>query len=120
MKEKISNLARLNHANDANKEIQDYMINVSLENFYKEKLKASACMYQLIIVGEALKHVSNEVKNKNPNVKRRYTTSLRNKLAHEYHAIVLSIIYKNLNNDILILKNQIEEIIKELEKEFET
>lgn len=45
MREKISNLARLKHANDAIKEIQDYMIEVNPENFKHQKLKASACMY---------------------------------------------------------------------------
>lgn len=64
-------------------------------------------MYQLIIIGEAIKHVSDEIKNKYPDVKWRYATALRNKLAHEYHDIVLSMIYKIIDTDILVLQNQL-------------
>ncbi|NCS29698.1 MAG: DUF86 domain-containing protein, partial [Microcystis aeruginosa F13-15] len=69
--------------------------------------------YHLQIIGEAARATSQEFKARYPEVPWRDASDLRNLTIHEYFCINLEIIWDIVENDIPLLKGQIEAILQE-------
>ena len=70
----------------------------------------------LEIIGEAVAHISDDLKQNYPEIPWKDIKRIRNIVVHEYFGINLKVIWNTLNNDIPILKNQIQTIIDDIEK----
>lgn len=81
-----------------------------------QDIKTYYALERLIeIIGEAAKQISPELKNFYPEVCWQDIIAMRNFLAHEYNKIDYSIIWQTIDNDIPVLKKQIEKIFEEIE-----
>jgi len=69
---------------EAAKEITAFLKGVRYDDFVRSKMIRSAVERQLMIVGEAANHVSEEFQEKHPEIPRRQIIGQRNVLAHEY------------------------------------
>ena len=56
------------------------------------RLKRDALLYNLMIVGEAVKAISDETKARQPDIPWREIAGLRDLLAHEYYQIEIDVI----------------------------
>jgi len=72
-----------------------------------ERIRRDALLYNLLILGEAVKGLGDETKARRPEVPWRQIGGLRDVLAHEYYRIDLTEIEKIVNNDLPALKSAV-------------
>ena len=60
----------------------------------------SAILHQLLVLGEAIKRLSEEFRALHPEVPWRMVAGMRDKLIHEYDAVDLEEAWKTINSDI--------------------
>ena len=107
MKGKLSDKARLQHILDAICEIENYVKNISIEEFSKSSEKKFASVKQMEIIGEAANRINEETINNHPEVEWTKIIALRNILVHEYYVIDENIVWNIITEDLPKLKNQI-------------
>lgn len=104
---------RLIHIQEAILEIKSYTSGISELEFQNDSKTSNAVLYKFVVIGEATKNIDSEILEKY-NYPWHIPKSFRNFIAHEYHRINLSRVYKATQN-----LDELLEIIKEiLKKEF--
>lgn len=93
--------------------IEQYKKSTAFSTLGENQLILDAILYNLQIIGEAAKHVSNDVRNKYPDVEWRKIAGLRDIVAHEYFGISLEIVWDVLENKLPPLNNAIKKILQE-------
>ena len=86
---------------------------LSLKKFLHDDRTYHASLRLLEIIGEAVKHISQETKARYPDVKWRKIAGFRDIVAHDYFGISDEIDWDVIQNEIPILTLQIEQIIRE-------
>ena len=109
---KNENSVRLKHILDAIAQIEIYLQDLDETQFWQDKLKQDGVIRQLEIIGEAIKHLSDELRDANPQVPWRKAAGIRDRLAHGYYNVSLEIVWETTQNSLPILKTQIEEILE--------
>ena len=89
-----------------------YTKDCNFENFSKNEEKVDATVFALSQIGELVKNISKETMEKYSNIEWIIIKNLRNKIVHDYEGINLNLIWDIIQNDILELKNSLQEIIK--------
>lgn len=82
--------------------------------FEQQELIQTWIIHHLQIVGEAARTISQNLKAQYPDISWRDAADLRNLVVHEYFRINIDIIWDIVENDIPILKKQIQNILQEL------
>mgnify|MGYP003393027222 CR=1 FL=1 len=107
MKPYHSDRARLLHARDAIEHIFVYIG----EDPARGNRTRDAVIRQLEIIGEACNHVSQEVKDSNPQIVWREIVAMRNHLSHGYFQVEMTDVWDTVDNDLQPLLEQIIELI---------
>ncbi|MEK6952586.1 MAG: DUF86 domain-containing protein [Nanoarchaeota archaeon] len=102
------------HILESIKNIEEFSKSLSKEEFAKSRLKQSAIIRELEIIGEASKNLSDEFKNKYKIIEWKLIAGFRDKLAHHYFGIVLERVWNIIEKDLPNLKKEIEKIISEI------
>ena len=71
-------------------------------------------MREIEVIGEAVKNISEILKNKHPEVKWREIAGTRDKMIHHYFGIDLNIVWGIVKIDLPDLKNKMLKIKREL------
>ena len=71
---------------------------------------------EIEIIGEAVKNISMDLKNKYPRIEWKEIAGTRDKMIHHYFGVDLNIIFSIIKNNLPILKNQILKIEKKLQE----
>src|SRR5437016_3763534 len=112
MRSSTGDKQRLLHIKDAIEEIGNYTKGSDEEIFLRDSMMKYACVKQIEIIGEVARVLSDEFKNKYTEVKWFSIAGIRNLLIHEYWGIDFNVLWKVINEDIPVLKEQIESILK--------
>jgi len=94
-------------------QIEEYLDNVNENEFYRNPEKQDAVLRRLEIMGEAVKHISEEIRDKYDDVPWRRIAGMRDIIIHEYFGITLSMVWVVAKRDLPNLKSRIEKIIKD-------
>jgi len=96
--------------------VERYVADLSFQEFIQDEMRVDAVVRNLEVIGEAAKHVPEEVRREYPFVEWRKITGLRDVLIHEYFGVDLDVLWDIVKNKIPILKRSTERIL-ELGKE---
>ncbi|MEL4895456.1 HepT-like ribonuclease domain-containing protein [Crocosphaera sp. Alani8] len=101
---------RLQDILDTIKQIEKYA-EPGKDRFMKDELIQTWVVHHLIIIGEASSRVSQETKEKYPDLPWVGTIDVRNIITHEYFRIALNIIWMIVKDNLPDLKEKIENIL---------
>ena len=97
----------LRHILDATKRIEEYIQDVTEEEFYQHNLVQDGVIRQLEIIGEATKQLSEELRNSHALIPWRDIAGMRDKLIHHYFGVDIDEIWLTAKSDIPILKAEV-------------
>ena len=96
-------------------QIEKYINKVDEDKFSKNTQLQDAVMRRLEIIGEAVKNLPTEYKNKHTKIPWKNIAGMRDILIHEYSGVNLKRVWKVIKEDLIDLKGNISEIRKESE-----
>ena len=92
--------------------IRSFTKGVTQGRFVKDVLIQSATLKQLENIGEAVKNISEDLKEKNPAVSWGNIIGTRNILIHNYLKVDLDKIWSTVVDDLPVLKIELEKMLK--------
>jgi len=93
--------------------IEKYTYGMNFDYFSQNELVQDAVLRNLEIIGEAVKNLPEEVKNRYSNVEWRKIAGLRDILIHAYFEVDLEIVWDIVRNKLPELKTQVISILSE-------
>ena len=106
----------LHHVINASERIPEYLEGVNRVRFETYHLLQDGVIRQLEIIGEAIKRVSKDMRVIYPEVPWQDIAGMRDKLIHDYFGVDIETVWLTAHDDIPILKQQVEGILRELGK----
>ena len=102
----------IKHIRDSILRVERFMGGMNFEKFKTEELVQSGVIRQLEIIGEASKNISTKFKNSHPEIEWKEMAGMRDKLIHFYFGVNLKTAFSTVKENIPVLKEQIESILK--------
>jgi uncharacterized protein with HEPN domain len=84
------------------------------EAFEHDELIQNWVVHHLQIIGEAVRHLSSQLRERHPEVAWSSIMGMRNILVHDYFAIDLNAVWKVVEHDLAELKCHVETILKQM------
>jgi uncharacterized protein with HEPN domain len=94
--------------------IQSYIAEINEKEFEDNPEKQDAVLRRIEVIGEAVKQLSSETKTKYPEVRWREIAGMRDIVIHQYFGVSIGLIWRVATSDLLILKDQIQDILNEI------
>ena len=114
MPDKFGDKIRLEHALDAVAELETFMLGVDLDTFLSSTVLRLACVRSLEIIGEAVSHVSKQLRAEHLDIDWKDIIGLRIIIAHEYFGLSYELIFGIFQDDIPEFKSKVEKIVRSL------
>ena len=92
--------------------LEEYMSGVTEEQFYADRKLQMAAIKELEIIGEAVRNLPREFKDKYPSIPWKGIAGMRNFLIHEYFEIDLDLVWDTIESRIPELKTEIKKLMK--------
>ena len=96
---------------EACQKVQRYVEGVSFEAFTGNSMRVDAVLHNLLIIGEAVKGVPDEMRKEHTDIEWRKIAGLRDIVAHEYFGIDFEIIWDVVQNKLPDLNQSIASIL---------
>ena len=111
------NRVYIQHISDAILAIEKFTENASKEEFSRDDMVQSAVIRKIEIIGEAVKKLEDDFKEKYNFILWRRIAGMRDKLIHEYFGVDVERVWEVVQKDLPLLKGQIYKILKEIDEE---
>lgn len=107
-------LIYIEHILDSINAIEDFSKALSKEELISNRLKQSAIVREIEIIGEAVRNISEKLKNKHKEIEWKNIVGTRDKMIHHYFGVDLNIVWEIIKTNLPDLKSKISKIKKEL------
>lgn len=103
----------LRHILDAIVTVEGYLRGVSEKKFKSTNLLQDGAIRQIEIIGEAVRHVSKDLRRTYPEIPWQDIAGMRDKLIHDYFGVDLEKVWLTTQEDLPPLKKKVLEILKD-------
>ncbi|MFH1095882.1 MAG: DUF86 domain-containing protein [Candidatus Desantisbacteria bacterium] len=100
---------------DAMEKAVRFTKDISYEDFAIDDKTAFAVVRALEIIGEAVKNVPHEFREKYPKIPWREMAGMRDKLIHDYFGVSLDVVWKAVKEEVPPIKPLIEKMLDDME-----
>ena len=107
-------LAFIEHILDSINAIKIFSKNLKKEKLMSDRLKQSAIIREIEVIGEAVKNISENLKNKHREIKWKEIAATRDKMIHHYFGVDLNIVWDIIKINLPDVKDKILKIKREL------
>ena len=97
-------------------DIETFSKNLTKEKFLLDKLRISAIIRQIEIIGEAVKNIPTEFRKMHQHIPWVKMAGMRDVIIHTYFTVDLDTVWKVIKDDLPIIKKQIQNIKNDLTK----
>src|SRR3990172_2479619 len=91
--------------------IEDYTKDLTEEQFSRNTEAQDAVLRRLAIIGEAVKHLPEDLKEKHKQIPWKQIAGARDIFVHEYFGVGIERVWETIQEDLPELKKVVEEII---------
>jgi len=105
-----NDLAFIEHILESINAIEDFSKNMIKEDLISNRLRQSAIVREIEIIGEAVKNLSDNLKKEYKKIEWRAIAGTRDKMIHHYFGVDLNIVWDIIKKDLPVLKKQVEGI----------
>jgi len=102
----------LRHILDAIARIEEYLSGVDEETFYEQHLVQDGVIRQLEIIGEAVKRLSGEVRDRSPHIPWSDIARMRDKLIHDYFGVDVETVWLTAQEDVPSLRAEVAKLLE--------
>ena len=88
------------HILEASNRIGDYTSEMDRASFLRQPMVQDAVVGQLEIIGEAVKHLSVEFRERYPQLRWRDIAGMRDKLIHDYIGVDMEAVWRTVEDDV--------------------
>lgn len=107
----------LRHILDAINTIEEYLQGVDEEKFEATRLLQDGTIRQIEIIGEAVRHVSKDLRRAYPEIPWQDVAGMRDKLIHDYFGVDLEKVWDTTKEDLPMLRERVSQILNDYGQE---
>jgi uncharacterized protein with HEPN domain len=104
---------RIEHILEAIGKIQCYVSGLTEDTFAGQSMAVDAVIRNFQVIGEAVRHLPDEVKARYPEVPWSLMQGMRHILVHDYYAVKLDIVWRTIQQSLPPLLQPLRNILKE-------
>jgi len=94
--------------------IERFIEGMSFEDFQQDDKTASAVIRKFEIIGEASRNISDNIKQRHPEVPWREMAGMRDRLIHGYFGVDYNLVWSTIKNRLPIARQMIQKISMEI------
>jgi len=104
----------LEHIVESIEIIESYAAPKTFETFLESLKDQDAVVRRIEIIGEAVRNLPEDFRNKHPETPWKKIAGMRNMLIHEYFIVDLKAVWDTIQDDLPLLKEQIRKLFERL------
>jgi uncharacterized protein with HEPN domain len=108
---------RIEHILDAIAKIDQYTANLTETSFAGESMAVDAVLRNFQVIGEAARHVPNDVKSRYPKIPWSQMMGMRHVVVHGYNIVRLDIVWRTIQQDLPPLVEPLRDLLEQASRE---
>ncbi len=91
--------------------VREFVQGLDRQIFAQDVRTRSAVLYQLLVIGEAAKRLSDETRDQHPRIPWRAVAGMRDKLIHGYDVVDVDQVWQTAHADVAALLDELEPLV---------